>query len=640
MHKRIRFVDSLRFFAILLIVVYHCFTGFLPGGFIAVEIFFVISGFFICDKLLRASESKKEHFGELRGFWQFLKNRLTRFCPTLLFCIIIALSLAFFASPDLLTGARPNTLFAATFSTNIANLFRSVTYENSLIPNFFNPTWFLALELQICLVFYLFMSVLYKIVDPKKESGRKRFVSTFAIICFVLGIVSYLLMYVYGDWMGLRDRAYFGPDSHCGAFLLGAALACLMKNKNTQPAKKGRQWLPLMLLLVAGAGITVMSFFISYQNTNFFAASLAGTALLSVAMLIAIKKLQPTKPHIILQKILRPFEYLGKISFAIFLLHYPMYVLLPSIMGGVPLEAVPYIAILISILVAVLLDKVIMPFSKKHKVWFVILLILSLILPIWSLIKAPDTSSIEENLNTEAAQNEEKTEEPAEEVAVDYANLNALTSATSESLEYLAAAKKFARPYPVYTRTYGGAAGSYNTSGRAPWNTPDLSNISALAGARVLVLGDSVVLGATSSIYATVPGAYVDAMGSRNMADAINLLSSYRAANGGNLPYIIVIGLVTNYYAFNAGTLQSILDAAGPGHAFVFMTGYCGDYSRAAQNDTIRAFAASHGNVRVGDWEPIAAANVYSYTYADHIHLAPDGRVAYANLINAVVSGL
>ena len=70
------------------------------------------------------------------------------------------------------------------------------------------------------------------------------------------------------------------------------------------------------------------------------------------------------------------------------------------------------------------------------------------------------------------------------------------------------------------------------------------------------------------------------------------------------------------------------------------MTGYCGDYSCAAQNDTIRAFAASHGNVRVGDWEPIAAANVYSYTYADHIHLAPDGRVAYANLINAVVSGL
>ncbi len=639
MHKRIRFVDSLRFLAILLIVVYHCFTGFLPGGFIAVEIFFVISGFFICDKLLRESENKKGDFGGIRGFLIFLKNRLIRFCPTLLFCIIVALSVGFFASPDLLTGARPNTLFAATFSTNIANLFRSVTYENSLIPNFFNPTWFLALELQICLVFYLFMSVIYKIADPKSIKNRKKLNAIFATVCLMLGITSYLLMYVYGDFMRLTDRAYFGPDSHSGAFLIGAALACFMKNKDIKPAKKGHKWLPLLLLTGAGAGVITMSFFMSYQNSNWFTLVLAATAMLSVVMLVMIKKLQPSRPHKIFDKLIAPFEYLGKISFAIFLLHYPLYVLLPSIMNGVPLEVVPYIAIAISIILAILLDKVIMPFSKKHKIWFTILLLASLVLPIWSLIKAPDTSSIEENLNAEAVQNE-KTEETTEKVAVDYANLNGLTSAVSESLEYLTAAKKFAKPYPVYTRAYGGAAGSYNSSGRAPWNTPDLSNLSALSSARVLVLGDSVVLGATSSIYGTVPGAYVDAMGSRNMADAINLLSSYRAANGGNLPRVIVIGLVTNYYAFNAGTLQSILDAAGPGHSFVFMTGYCGDYSRAAQNSTIKAFAASHSNVQVGDWEPLAAANVYSYTYADHIHLAPAGRAAYANLINEKVSGL
>lgn len=640
MHKRIRFVDSLRFLAILLIVVYHCFTGFLPGGFIAVEIFFVISGFFICDKLLRESENNKGDFGGIRGFLKFLKNRLIRFCPTLLFCIIVALSIGFFASPDLLTGARPNTLFAATFSTNIANLFRSVTYENSLIPNFFNPTWFLALELQICLVFYLFMGAVYKIVGPKNDKSRKRLNAVFAVVCLALAVISYLLMYVYGDFMGLKDRAYFGPDSHCGAFLIGAALACLIKNKDVKPAKQGRKWLPLLILIGAGASVITMSFFMSYQESSWFTLGLAGTATLSVVMLMMIKKLQPMKPHKILDMIIVPFEYLGRISFAIFLLHYPLYVLLPSIMSGVPLEVVPYIAITISIVIAIILDKIIMPFSKKHKIWFTILLLASLVLPIWSLVKAPDTSSIEENLNAEASQNEKKEEEKTEEVAVDYANLNGLTSAVAESLEYFTAAKKFAKPYPVYARAYGGAAGSYNASGRAPWNTPDLSNLSALSNARVLVLGDSVVLGATSSIYATVPGAYVDAMGSRNMADAINLLSSYRAANGGNLPRVIVIGLVTNYYAFNAGTLQSILDAAGPGHSFVFMTGYCGDYSRAAQNSTIKAFAASHGNVQVGDWEPIAAANVYSYTYADHIHLAPAGRAAYANLINEKVSGL
>ena len=176
-------------------------------------------------------------------------------------------------------------------------------------------------------------------------------------------------------------------------------------------------------------------------------------------------------------------------------------------------------------------------------------------------------------------------------------------------------------------------------AGRAYYNTP-LNDGSALGGKRVLVIGDSVVLGATMSIYNTVPGAFVDALESRNMTDAINLLAGYRASNGGNLPYIIVIGLVTNYYPFGVDTLQAIMDTAGSGHQFVFVTGYCGDYSREAQNNVIKAVAASHGNVYVADWVSVVTTNLGGYTYADHTHLTPAGRQAYADLINGVVSGL
>ena len=155
-----------------------------------------------------------------------------------------------------------------------------------------------------------------------------------------------------------------------------------------------------------------------------------------------------------------------------------------------------------------------------------------------------------------------------------------------------------------------------------------------------MVIGDSVVLGATSAIYNTVPSVFVDALGSRNMVDGINLLAGYRAANGGTLPYIIVIGLVTNYVDIGVGTLQAVMEAAGPGHQFVFMTGYCGDYSRDAQNSTIRWMANNNGNVHVGDWAVVAAPKVDWYTYADHIHLTPAGRQAYADLIHQVVSSL
>ena len=62
--KRIFGFDTLRFIAITLIVVYHVFPGALPGGFVAVESFFVLSGFLICQKLMR-SKKKEEVFADI-----------------------------------------------------------------------------------------------------------------------------------------------------------------------------------------------------------------------------------------------------------------------------------------------------------------------------------------------------------------------------------------------------------------------------------------------------------------------------------------------------------------------------------------------------------------------------------------------
>ena len=120
--RRIVGLDALRFVAIVMVVIYHCFSGVLPGGFIAVEIFFGISGFLMGQKLLRAYRKEGDKFGGPKSFLKFVLERLKRFLPTLVFCVVLTLSLAYFANPDLLTAARPNTLYAMTFSTNIASI--------------------------------------------------------------------------------------------------------------------------------------------------------------------------------------------------------------------------------------------------------------------------------------------------------------------------------------------------------------------------------------------------------------------------------------------------------------------------------------------------------------------------------------
>lgn len=635
--RRIIGLDTLRFFAITMVVIYHCFPGVLPGGFIAVELFFVISGFLIGQKLLRQYRKEDKNFGGFKGFFKFLWERIKRFLPTLLFYIIIILTLAYFADPDLLTSARFNTLSATTFSTNITSIVNNSTYENSLIPNLFNQTWFLALELQACLIFYLVFSSFTKL-SPMRKGETKRFYLKFLTICLLTTIISYGLMAVYGEWFRLFDRAYFGPDSHIGAFFLGSALSAFTMAHRIWPAKKGRRWWRLIILLVLLAGIAAVAPFIQYASGLTFIVILPATAVLSLIIIFITLKLQrpATKKT---PRILKALEYMGQLSFPVYLLHWGLYIILPSLLPFCPLEVTPYLAIILSIVLAIILQKLIMPFSKKHKIIFTILLICSLILPILSLIKAPEKSSIEENLQEAKIElSETNAETETTPVAIDYSGIKELSDLLNgEVMKFFDASEAFAKPYPVVVN-YGGATGS--SSGRAYYNTPNYGRTSELASKRVMVIGDSVVLGATTALYNTVPSVFVDAMGSRNMVDAINLLAGYRAANGGNLPYIIVIGLVTNYVNFGTGTLQAIMEATGPGHQFVFMTGYCGDYSRDAQNNTLRWFANSYGNVHIGDWASTVAPYVSSYTYADHIHLTPAGRQAYANLVNQVVSGL
>ena len=626
--KKVFGFDTLRFLAIFLVVMYHCFPGFMPGGFIAVEIFFVLSGFLICQKLIREKRREGKKFGSVKGFFKFFWNRLTRFLPTLVFCMVITLTLAFFADPDILTRARPNSLYAATFTTNIASIVNGTSYESELIPNLFNQTWFLALEMQLCSLFYILIAMFYRFTSAKKMKVKKQFV-VFGAICLLLGVISYILMGVYGGFFNMFDRAYFGIDSHAGAFLIGAGIASILSIKRIKTAKK--MWAFRVLLFLSTAGLITMSLLIKFETGSAFFWTLFLTAMISVAMIYAILKLQRKDMPLIYE----PFEYLGSLSYSIYLLHWGLLIILPAIIPTMVPEAAPYLVIFLSIVLAMLLKHVITPFSKKHKRIFAVLLALSLILPIWSLVKAPDISSIEKNLAEGAQTIEENTDTvdiPA--VAVDYSGVSAMANVLSnDTMKFFDATVNFAKPYP--TVIYGGGAGM---TGRAYYNTPDYSRVSALASARVMVLGDSVVVGASGSIYGTIPGVFVDAKESRNMYDAINLLAGYRAANGGNLPSIIVIGLITNYCSFGYGTLQAIMDTAGPGHKFVFMTGYLRDHDRTAQNGTLMALANNYGNVRVGDWVPLAAANP-GYLYADGIHLTPSGRSAYAGLVSRTISG-
>ena len=151
----------------------------------------------------------------------------------------------------------------------------------------------------------------------------------------------------------------------------------------------------------------------------------------------------------------------------------------------------------------------------------------------------------------------------------------------------------------------------------------------------MLVLGDSVTLGAKEALESIIPGAYVDAKESRSIITATGIIAGYSAK--GKLPNTIVISLATNEYNITDSLLQDIINTAGRSKTFVLVTAYAGPQQpREKQNASLKSFADKHDNVYIADWWEIAHSD-WSLMYADHIHLNPEGRITYANLVHNVI---
>ena len=246
-------INSLRFFAIFLIVVYHFFRSFLPGGFITVDIFFVISGFLIVGKLIRESSRSRIRYG------RFVGDRLLRIFPALLACVLITLVAALFVHPDILAGMKLNTIAALSFTTNIVQLLTGGSYENTISPNLFQHTWFLALEMQFYLLAPLLVIAVLSVSKKHKSAVKK-----LAIIFLGLAIISDLLLAIYGGVFGLQDRAYFTIDSHMGAFCLGAAFAAF--NYLVPRTPRTPKLVPTLGILISLVTILILSFKLDYVN--------------------------------------------------------------------------------------------------------------------------------------------------------------------------------------------------------------------------------------------------------------------------------------------------------------------------------------------------------------------------------------
>ena len=233
--------DGVRAVAISAVVAYH--LGHLRGGWVGVDIFFVLSGYLITSLLLDEDRPP----GNLAGFWG---RRARRLLPAVL-VLLAALSLYAWAGG---AGLVPAQLRAPALATlfYVAN-WQQIAAGHGYFARFLsvNPlqqTWSLAIEEQYYLVWPLLILVISAVSRARRGRSRR---GVLLGCTLAMGVASAVWMGVAAHWLG-ANRAYLGTDTRAWELLMGGAAAMVWPLGTEVRAEHQRRWSALTALGLAG----------------------------------------------------------------------------------------------------------------------------------------------------------------------------------------------------------------------------------------------------------------------------------------------------------------------------------------------------------------------------------------------------
>lgn len=314
-------LDGLRALSVLAVMLYHADIGWLSGGFLGVDVFFVLSGFLITSLLVR--EWSTTSALDLTAFWM---RRGRRLLPGL-FVVLIAVALYCVALPDASQpGIRGDALATLAYVSN----WWFMTSDQSYFAQFLEPsalrhTWSLAIEEQFYLVFPLLLTAWLVRARASLQGLRWLLLAGVA--------ASALLMSATHEAMADPSRAYYGTDTRLQAILLGAVLA--LSPRLTRPASPvhiqvGGRILPLPISSAAGwaalTGLLAMTLWARELSTWMYQGGFLLAATLAAVVVAAAG--QAPRGSFGRALSMRPLVAVGLVSYGLYLWHWPVYVVL------------------------------------------------------------------------------------------------------------------------------------------------------------------------------------------------------------------------------------------------------------------------------------------------------------------------
>lgn len=306
-------IQGLRALAIGLVVLYHLWPNRLPGGYVGVDVFFVISGFLITGHLVKAIGSNPTP----RLLIDFYARRIRRLAPAAVLVISFVLVASYVLLPS--TSLAPtgwSALASTLFSQNWYLASQSVSYlETATQPSALQHFWSLSVEEQFYIVWPILLVAATLIARRRRVSTRRAVVG--AVV--VLGALSFVwsLVHTATD----PDVAFFDTTARAWQFAVGGAIAMLPVRFRLPSAAA---WV--------GIGCIAVSTF-AFSDSTAFPGFAAALPTLGAGLVIATASDEDAPWSWAFLSRFGPVRWLGDVSYSAYLWHWPLIVLVPLAMG-------------------------------------------------------------------------------------------------------------------------------------------------------------------------------------------------------------------------------------------------------------------------------------------------------------------
>lgn len=601
--RQVKGLDGLRGLAVLAVVIYHFFGDILPGGYLGVDLFFVLSGFLITSLLVR--EYRVNNTISLKDFWI---RRFRRILPAALVTLFIVTAIVTAIGGDIAVGIREQFLGTLFFVNNWTQIATSQSYFAENEVQVFAHYWSLAVEEQFYIIWPLVTLGIFVFTQRRLRRSPRRIPMLVTALLAVLSAAAMALLFTPGED---PTRVYYGTDTHAFGLLIGAFLSLAVTSTRNDPRVDSWPSAGKFEARAAGAigalaliGYVIQLLFMGDDLAVTYQGGLLLTSVLGVLMIWGVIRETGPLTWVFRTNVMR---WLGQRSFSLYLWHWPVIMILRALFDADGHMDHKWILGLVAVPIALLISEISYqhvenPFRRRgyKQTWK----------DYWA--SRPSFHEINEGFK--------KVAWPVVPLLV-VACVGGVVYGVVNSNDKTALEQELDQLQRMNQQANKGKAPATATP-----PPPKEKKATAVQGKDITAVGDSVMLAASEALNTNYPGIYIDADVSRHYTAGLEVLQQLN--DSGQLRKNVFLGFGTNGSAF-PGQLEEMINLIGPDRQ-IFMAIPYGDREWMAQSrQEVLDAAKTHDNVYIADWCGHAQSH-QDLLFEDGVHPMPEGAQEYA----------